>query len=144
MKSDYSTPFQLVVELIDISHSKCGSELQNKMLKPSVTIMKSQSLTIWKLQRSNTPERKWSKRSIDSLKVTGTNRVLGCLRYQPLGMSFTEFLKLLPQNRFAKDLTQNSVQPLLIALEFLHEYSVVHKATPLASQGTKLVSMTRG
>jgi serine/threonine-protein kinase SRPK3 len=41
-------------------------------------------------------------------------------------MSFTEFLNLLPQNKFAKDLVQKSIQLLLIALDYLHRCHVVH------------------
>jgi serine/threonine protein kinase len=63
---------------------------------------------------------------LDSFVVAGPNGNHKCMLYQPLGMSFTEFLRLLPQNRFPKDLTQKSVQLLLIALDYLHRCHVVH------------------
>jgi hypothetical protein len=49
-----------------------------------------------------------------------------CLLYDPLGMNFTEFLKLLPQHIFTKELLQRSLQLVLIGLAYLHECHVVH------------------
>ncbi|KAG0645023.1 Serine threonine-kinase SRPK [Hyphodiscus hymeniophilus] len=63
---------------------------------------------------------------LDSFEIAGPNGNHKCMLYQPLGMSFTEFLRLLPQNRFAKDLVQKSIQLLLIALDYLHCCHVVH------------------
>lgn len=63
---------------------------------------------------------------LDSFEIAGPNGNHKCMLYQPLGMSFTEFLRLLPQNRFAKDLVQKSIQLLLIALDYLHRCHVVH------------------
>ncbi|KAK0102752.1 hypothetical protein ONS95_006349 [Cadophora gregata] len=63
---------------------------------------------------------------IDSFELTSLNGNHKCVLYQLLGMSFTEFLRLLPHNKFPKDLTQRSVQLLLIALDYLHQCHVVH------------------
>ncbi|KAK2759103.1 hypothetical protein FQN54_003202 [Arachnomyces sp. PD_36] len=41
-------------------------------------------------------------------------------------MSFTEFLDLLPENKFPEDLLQRSMQLILIGLEYLHQAKVVH------------------
>lgn len=72
------------------------------------------------------PGEKMVRSVLDSVDITGPNGNHKCMLYQPLGMSFTEFLQLLPQNRFPKDLTQKSVQLLLIALDYLHRCHVVH------------------
>ena len=45
----------------------------------------------------------------DSFEVIGPRGNHECLLYQPLGMSFTEFLKFLPLNRLSEHLTQRSV-----------------------------------
>jgi serine/threonine-protein kinase SRPK3 len=63
---------------------------------------------------------------LDSFAIAGPNGNHRCMLYQPLGMSFTEYLKLLPQNRFPKDLAQRSVQLLLIAVDYLHQCHVIH------------------
>ncbi|XRM45840.1 hypothetical protein ABZX51_008914 [Aspergillus tubingensis] len=64
---------------------------------------------------------------LDSFDVVGPEgRSFVCLVYQPLGMSFTEFQELLPDQRFSKDLIQRSTQLILIALSSMHESGVVH------------------
>jgi serine/threonine-protein kinase SRPK3 len=66
---------------------------------------------------------------LDAFEITGLQGSHKCLLYQPLGMSYTEFLKRLPQKMFAKDLLQKSIQLLLLALDYLHECHVVHTGT---------------
>ncbi len=66
------------------------------------------------------------RRVLESFEITGPNGNHRCLLYQPLGMSWTEFLRLLPENRFEKDLVQYSLQLLLIAVDYLHRSGVVH------------------
>ncbi|PWY77891.1 kinase-like protein [Aspergillus eucalypticola CBS 122712] len=64
---------------------------------------------------------------LDSFDVVGPEgRLFVCLIYQPLGMSFTEFQDLLPDQRFSKDLIQRSTQLILIALSSMHESGAVH------------------
>ena len=72
------------------------------------------------------PGEKMIRSVLDSFEIAGPNGNHKCMLYQPLGMSFTEFLNLLPQNKFAKDLVQKSIQLLLIALDYLHRCHVVH------------------
>ncbi|EER39562.1 protein kinase [Histoplasma capsulatum var. duboisii H88] len=66
------------------------------------------------------------RRVLDSFEITGPNGVHQCLVYKPLGMSFTDFLKLFPDKMFPKDLVQRSIQFLLFAVDFLHKCEVVH------------------
>ena len=80
------------------------------------------------------PGKSMVRKVLDSFEVIGPNGNHECLLYQPLGMNFTEFLKLLPQNRLSKDLTQRSVQLLLIALDYLHRCDVVHTGVPSAGE----------
>ena len=72
------------------------------------------------------PGKDMVRRVLDSFETTGPNGNHKCMLYQPLGMSFTDYLRLLPQNRFPKDLTQRTVQILLIALDYLHQCHVIH------------------
>jgi serine/threonine-protein kinase SRPK3 len=72
------------------------------------------------------PGEKMIRSVLDSFEIAGPNGNHKCMLYQPLGMSFSEFLNLLPQNKFAKDLVQKSIQLLLIALGYLHLCHVVH------------------
>ncbi|KAK2786663.1 hypothetical protein FQN53_006367 [Emmonsiellopsis sp. PD_33] len=67
------------------------------------------------------------RKIIDSFEVTGPNNgVHRCLLYTPLGMSYTDFLRLFPEKMFPKDLVQRSIQFLLIATAYLHQCEVVH------------------
>lgn len=79
---------------------------------------------------------------LDSFKVIGPNGIHECLLYQPLGISFTEMLELLPQKRLPKDMTKTGVQLLLIALSYLHECHVVH--TGMSSAGNLVYSLLLG
>ncbi|KAK2865345.1 hypothetical protein FQN49_003671 [Arthroderma sp. PD_2] len=63
---------------------------------------------------------------LDSFDVAGPHGNHTCLIYQPLGMSFTEFQNMSPNNMLPKDFIQRSVQLALISLAFMHENSVVH------------------
>ncbi|KAK2757610.1 hypothetical protein FQN54_004579 [Arachnomyces sp. PD_36] len=63
---------------------------------------------------------------LDSFEIPGPNGHHKCLLYQPLGMSYTEFLKLHPKCMFAKELVQRSAQLLLLTLDYLHQCHVVH------------------
>lgn len=63
---------------------------------------------------------------LDSFDIVGPHGKHTCLVYQPLGMSFTEFQNLCPDNKLAKDLVQRSIQLILISLAFMHDNNVVH------------------
>ncbi|KAB8222409.1 kinase-like domain-containing protein [Aspergillus novoparasiticus] len=79
------------------------------------------------LENSNShPGKSLVRLVLDSFEITGPYGKHVCLTYQPLGMSFTEFRNSLPDNKFSKDLTQRSIQLVLIALAFLHDNYVVH------------------
>lgn len=61
-----------------------------------------------------------------SFEVVRPHRKHVCLVYQPLGMSFTEFQNLLPDNKLPKIFVQRSTQLTLVSLTFLHGNNVVH------------------
>lgn len=63
---------------------------------------------------------------LDSFEIDGPHGKHICLVYQPLGMNFTEFQKLFPDNKLPKDLTQRSIQLILISLAFMHVNHVIH------------------
>lgn len=63
---------------------------------------------------------------LDSFEIASPYGKHICLVYPPNGMNFTEFRNLLPDNKFSKDLTQRSIQLLLISLMFMHDNHVVH------------------
>ncbi|PLB39999.1 kinase-like domain-containing protein [Aspergillus candidus] len=63
---------------------------------------------------------------LDSFEVVGPHGKHVCLVYQPLGMNFAEFQKLLPDSKFPKNLAQRSIQLILISLAFMHENNVTH------------------
>ncbi|KAI9930181.1 hypothetical protein ASPWEDRAFT_48327 [Aspergillus wentii DTO 134E9] len=75
---------------------------------------------------NNHPGKKLVRVVLDTFDVVGPHGKHKCLVYQPLGMSFTGFQGLLPENKFSKDLIQRGTQLLCIALAFLHQNHVVH------------------
>jgi hypothetical protein len=94
-----------------------------------VNLHSDQETTIYEYLKSHPiehPGRNRVRSVLDSFEVAGPTGIHKCMLYQPLGMNFTEFLRLLPQNRFPKELTQKSVQLILIALDYLHQCDVVH------------------
>ena len=75
---------------------------------------------------TNHPGQSKIRKVHDAFEITGPTGVHQCLIYKLLGMNLSEFLNLLPENRFAKELTQRTVQLLLIALDYMHLCDVVH------------------
>jgi hypothetical protein len=67
----------------------------------------------------------------DHFKIDGPHGTHQCLLFQPLGMSLTDFRNLLPQKAFDKRLLQQSLQLILLGLDFMHQAGVVHTGTPL-------------
>ena len=65
------------------------------------------------------PGKKMARSVLDSFEIAGPNGNHKYILYEPLGMSYTEFLRLLPEYRFPKELVQQSVQ-LLVSLDYLH------------------------
>ncbi|KAI1977516.1 hypothetical protein LOZ53_001539 [Ophidiomyces ophidiicola] len=64
---------------------------------------------------------------LDSFNITGpTGNQHQCLLYQPLGMSYTEFLDLFPDKQMPQALIQRSMQLILLGLDYLHKAKVVH------------------
>ncbi|KAL2846631.1 kinase domain-containing protein [Aspergillus pseudoustus] len=70
--------------------------------------------------------KKMERLVLDSFEVSGPSGRHKCLIYQPLGMSFTVFQKLLPDSRIPKELVQRTILLILISLVFLHENGVIH------------------
>ncbi|PMD18730.1 protein kinase [Hyaloscypha hepaticicola] len=63
---------------------------------------------------------------LNSFEIAGPHGNHKCILYEPLGMSYTDFLRLLPESRFPKELVQQSIQLLLVSLDYLHRCNVVH------------------
>ncbi|KMP05674.1 hypothetical protein CIRG_05355 [Coccidioides immitis RMSCC 2394] len=64
---------------------------------------------------------------LDSFNIMGpTGNQHQCLLYQPLGMSYTEFLDLFPNKQMPEALLQRSMQLILLGLDYLHKAKVVH------------------
>lgn len=64
---------------------------------------------------------------LDSLNIVGpTGNQHQCLLYQPLGMSYTQFLDMFPDKQMPEALLQRSMQLMLLGLDYLHKAKVVH------------------
>jgi hypothetical protein len=63
---------------------------------------------------------------LDEFKITGPHGTHQCLVFNPLGLSFTDFRNRFPENGLNKELLQQTLQLLLLGLDFLHQAGVVH------------------
>ena len=96
-----------------------------------------QETTIYEYLKSHPLEHPGKSRIrsvLESFEIPSPNGNHKCMLYQPLGMTFTEFLRLLPQNKFPTELAQKSVQLVLIALDYLHQCDIVHTGKLLITQ----------
>ena len=63
---------------------------------------------------------------LDEFKVGGPRGLHQCLLFNPLGISFTKFRNLFPKKRLNNILLQQTLQLVLLGLDFLHQAGVVH------------------
>jgi hypothetical protein len=63
---------------------------------------------------------------LDDFQITGPYGMHQCLLFAPLGLSYTDFRDLFPEKRLSKELLQQTLQLVLLGLDFLHQAGVVH------------------
>ncbi|KEZ39044.1 hypothetical protein SAPIO_CDS10422 [Scedosporium apiospermum] len=62
----------------------------------------------------------------DHFRITGPHGTHQCLVFAPLGLSYTKFRNIFPEKALNKLLLQQSLQLVLLGLDFLHQAGVVH------------------
>ncbi|KAI0136392.1 kinase-like domain-containing protein [Xylariales sp. AK1849] len=62
----------------------------------------------------------------DDFQITGPHGTHQCLLFDPLDISFTKFRNLFPEKGLNKELLQQTLQLVLLGLDFLHQAGVVH------------------
>jgi len=72
------------------------------------------------------PGQKLLRLALEDFEISGPHGIHKCLILNPLGMTFTQFRDLLPGRVLPKDLLQQTLQLVLLSLDFLHQASVVH------------------
>jgi hypothetical protein len=70
---------------------------------------------------------------LDDFQITGPHRVHQCLLFAPLGLSYTDFRNLFPEKGLNKELLQQTLQLVLLGLDFLHQAGVVHTGSFIQS-----------
>lgn len=68
----------------------------------------------------------------DSFQIRGPNGSHQCLIFAPLGLTYTKFRTLFPNNALNKDLLQQSLLMILLGLDFLHQAGVIHTGKVLS------------
>lgn len=63
---------------------------------------------------------------LDDFQITGPHGMHQCLLFAPLGLSYTDFRNLFPEKGLNKELLQQTLQLVLLGLDFLHQAGVVH------------------
>ncbi|KAH3921525.1 hypothetical protein HBH64_040840 [Parastagonospora nodorum] len=63
---------------------------------------------------------------LDDFQITGPHGMHKCLLFAPLGLSYTDFRNLFPEKGLNKELLQQTLQLVLLGLDFLHQAGVVH------------------
>lgn len=71
--------------------------------------------------------------ALDTFQIQGPNGSHQCLVFAPLGLTYTKFRTLFPNNALNKDLLQQSLLMILLGLDFLHQAGIVHTGTALSS-----------
>ncbi|KAI1843698.1 hypothetical protein JX266_010144 [Neoarthrinium moseri] len=72
------------------------------------------------------PGKQLLRLTLDDFKINGPHGTHQCLVFHPLGMSFSKFRNLFPENGLNKELLQQTLQLVLLGLDFLHQAGVVH------------------
>ena len=75
------------------------------------------------------PGKQLLRLALDCFQITGPHGTHQCLLFSPLGISFTKFRNLLPENGLNEVLLQQTLQLVLLGLDFLHQAGVVHTGT---------------
>lgn len=74
----------------------------------------------------------------DDFQLSGPHGTHQCLLFQPLGLTFTKFRNMFPDKALSKVLLQQTLQLLLLGLDFLHQAKVVHTGSGPRSQDSAL------
>ncbi|KAG8423042.1 hypothetical protein J3459_009840 [Metarhizium acridum] len=64
--------------------------------------------------------------TLDDFQVAGPHGMHQCFVFSPLGLTFTKFRNKFPNKALNKDLLQQTLQLVLLGLDFLHQANVVH------------------
>ncbi|KAK4507810.1 hypothetical protein PRZ48_001545 [Zasmidium cellare] len=72
------------------------------------------------------PGRQWVRPCLDDFVMESTQGEHQCLVFRPMGMTLTEFRNMTPAKAFDKELLQQTLQMVAVALDFLHQAEVVH------------------
>lgn len=67
--------------------------------------------------------------ALDTFQIQGPHGSHQCLVFAPLGLTYTKFRTLFPNNALNKDLLQQSLLMILLGLDFLHQAGVIHTGT---------------
>lgn len=81
----------------------------------------------------------------DGFQLSGPHGTHQCLLFQPLGLTLTKFRNRFPGKALSKVLLQQTLQLLLLALDFLHQAKVVHTGmldNPVRRAGSSSVPQT--
>jgi hypothetical protein len=63
---------------------------------------------------------------LDDFQITGPHETHLCLLFRPLGITFTKFRNLFPGKVLDKSLLHQTLQLVLMGLDFLHQAGVIH------------------
>lgn len=72
------------------------------------------------------PGRERLRMVLDNFKVAGPHGSHECLIFAPLGLTYTDFRTLFPERGLSKEILQQTLAMLILALDFLHQIGVVH------------------
>lgn len=70
--------------------------------------------------------------ALDTFQIQGPHGSHQCLIFAPLGLTWTKFRTLFPNNALNKDLLQQSLLMALLGLDFLHQLGVIYTGMTLS------------
>ncbi|KAM4060683.1 kinase [Hirsutella rhossiliensis] len=62
----------------------------------------------------------------DDFQLSGPHGMHRCLLLRPLGLTYTKFRNMFPDKALSKEILQQTLQLVLLGLDFLHQARVVH------------------
>ncbi|OAQ64022.2 protein kinase-like protein [Pochonia chlamydosporia 170] len=78
------------------------------------------------IEAAEHPGKQLLRATRDDFQVVGPHGTHQCLVFNPLGLTFTKFRNKFPDKAFNKKLLQQTLQLVLLGLDFLHQANVVH------------------
>lgn len=92
------------------------------------------------IDAANHPGKQLLRLVQENFSVTSARGTHHCLVFEPLGMSFSDFLDMFPDRRLPEKLFQQSIQLVFLGLDLLHQAGVIHTGESLLFENLGIIT----